>query len=131
MEEKLLLILLGAGFGFLIKSLSDRSSQAKNKKKQEQNLKREDRFVLNKILESLSAFIKIVESEKSEGSFSKYFDELYSQSFKIQHEKNKVLADEIKYFVHKYRGYDPSFHKSLGKDMNSLKSKLTEILKYV
>jgi hypothetical protein len=130
MEERILLILLGAGFGFLIKSLSDRSSQAKNKRKQEQNQKREDRIVLNKILETLSAFIKIVESEKSEESFSQHFDELYSQSFKIQHENNKVLADEIKYFVQEHRGSDPSFRKSLGEDINSLKSKLVEILRY-
>lgn len=129
-EERILLILLGAGFGFLIKSLSDRSSQAKNKRKQEQNQKREDRIVLNKILETLSAFIKIVESEKSGESFSQYFDELYSQSFKIQQDENKVLADEIKYFVQEHRGYDPSFHKSLGEDINSLKSKLVEILRY-
>jgi len=130
MEEKLLLILLGAGFGFLIKSLSDRSSQAKNKRTQEQNQKREDRIVLNKILETLSAFIKIIESEKSGESFSQYFDELYSQSFKIQHEDNKVLADDIKYFVQEHRGYDPSFHKSLGEDISSLKLKLVEILRY-
>lgn len=130
MAEKLLLILLGAGFGFLIKSLSDRSSQAKNKRKQEQNQKREDRAVLNKILETLSAFIKIVESEKGGESFSQYFDELYSQSFKIQHDDNKVLADDIKYFVQEHRGYEPSFHKSFVEDMNSLKSKLVEILSY-
>ena len=130
MEEKILLILLGAGFGFLIKSLSDRSSQAKNKRKQELNQKREDRIVLNKILENLSALLKIVESEKSGESFSQHFDELYSQSFKIQHEDNKVLADDIKYFVQEHRGYDPSFQKSLGEDINSLKSKLVEILRY-
>ena len=130
MEERILLILLGAGFGFLIKSLSDRSSQAKNKRNQEQNQKREDRVVLNKILETLSAFIKIIESEESGESFSQYFDELYSQSFKIQHEDNKVLADDIKYFVQEHRGYDPSFHKSLGEDISSLKSKLVEILRY-
>lgn len=129
-EEKILLILLGAGFGFLIKSLSDRSSLSKNKRKQELNQKREDRIVLNKILETLSAFIKIVESEESGESFSQHFDELYSQSFKIQHEENKILADEIKYFVQEHRGYDPSFHKSLSEDMNKLKSKLVEILSY-
>jgi len=130
MEERILLILLGAGFGFLIKSLSDRSSQAKNKRNQEQNQKREDRVVLNKILETLSAFIKIIESEESGESFSQHFDELYGQSFKIQHEDNKVLADDIKYFVQEHRGYDPSFHKSLVEDTNSLKSKVEEVLRY-
>lgn len=130
MGEKLLLILLGAGLGFLIKSYSERAYQARNKKKQEENQKREDRIILNKILDTFSAFMEIDESGKSEKSPFQYFDELYSLSFKIQHEENKVLADEIQYFVQEHRGYDPSFYKSLREDIKPLKSKLVEILRY-
>ena len=130
MGEKLLLILIGAGLGFLIKSYSERTYQARNKKRQEENQKTEDRIIFTKILDTLSAFMRIVESEKSGKSSSQYYDELYSLSFKIQHEENKLLADEIQYFVQEHRGYDPSFYKSLSEDIDSLKSKVTEVIGY-
>jgi hypothetical protein len=130
MEEKLLLILLGAGLGFLIKSYSDRTYQTRNKKRQEINQKREDRIVFTKILDTLSVFMENVEPGKSEKSPFQYFDELYSLSFKIQNEENKLIADEIQYFVQEHRGYDPSFYKSLREDINSLKSKLEGMLRY-
>jgi len=128
MGEKLLLILIGAGLGFLIKSYSERTYQARNKKRQEENQKTEDRIIFTKILDTLSAFMRIVESEKSGKSSSQYYDELYSLSFKIQHEENKLLADEIQYFVQELRGYDPSFYKSLSEAIDSLKSKVTASL---
>jgi len=128
MGEKLLLILIGAGLGFLIKSYSERTYQARNKKRQEENQKTEDRIIFTKILDTLSAFMRIVESEKSGKSSSQYYDELYSLSFKIQHEENKLLADEIQYFVQEHRGYDPSFYKSLSEAIDSLKSKVTASL---
>ena len=130
MGEKLLLILIGAGLGFLIKSYSERTYQARNKKRQEENQKKEDRIIFTKILDTISAFMRIVESEKSGESSSQYYDELYSLSFKIQHEENKVLADEIQYFVQEHRGQDPSFYKSLSEDIESLKSKVTEVIGY-
>lgn len=128
MGEKLLLILIGAGLGFLIKSYSERTYQARNKKRQEENQKTEDRIIFTKILDTISAFMRIVESEKSGKSSSQYYDELYSLSFKIQHEENKLLADEIQYFVQEHRGYDPSFYKSLSEAIDSLKSKVTASL---
>lgn len=130
MEEKLLLILLGAGLGFLIKSYSERTNQARKKKKQEENQKKEDRFIFNKILDMLSEFMEMVEPGKSEKSPIQYLDELFSLSFKIQHEENKLLANEVQYFVQEHRGYDPSFHKSLREDIESLKSKLEGIRRY-
>ncbi|MGD2245602.1 MAG: hypothetical protein PVI11_03545 [Candidatus Aminicenantes bacterium] len=130
MEEQLLLILLGAGLGFLIKSYSDRTYQARNKKKLEEKQKREDRVILTKILDKLSEFMEIVEPGKSEKSPSQYFDELYSLSFKIQHEENKLFANEVQYFVQEHRGYDPSFHKSLREDIESLKTKLEGMRRY-
>jgi len=130
MEEKLLLILLGAGLGFLIKSYSDRTYQARNKKRQEINQKKEDRIIFNKMLDTLSVFMETVEPGKSEKSPFQYFDELYSLSFKIQHEENKLIADEIQYFVQEHRGYDPSFYKSLREDIKSLKQKLEGMLRY-
>ena len=130
MEEKLLLILLGAGLGFLIKSYSDRTYQARNKKRQEINQKKEDRIIFTKILDTLSVFMEAVEPGKSEKSPFQYLDELYSLSFKIQQEENKLIADEIQYFVQEHRGYDPSFYKSLREDIKSLKSKLEGMLRY-
>ena len=130
MGENLLLILIGAGLGFLIKSYSERTYQVRNKKRQEENQKKEDRIIFTKILDTISAFMRIVESEKSGKSSSQYYDELYSLSFKIQHEENKVLADEIQYFVQEHRGQDPSFYKSLSEDIESLKSKVTEVIGY-
>ncbi len=130
MEEKLLLILLGAGLGFLIKSYSDRTYQARNKKRQEINQKKEDRIIFTKILDTLLLFMETVEPGKSEKSPFQYFDELYSLSFKIQHEENKLIADEIQYFVQEHRGYDPSFYKSLREDIKSLKQKVEGMLRY-
>ncbi len=130
MEEKLLLILLGAGLGFLIKSYSDRTNQARNKKRQEINQKKEDRIIFTKILDTLLLFMETVEPGKSEKSPFQYFDELYSLSFKIQHEENKLIADEIQYFVQEHRGYDPSFYKSLREDIKSLKQKVEGMLRY-
>ena len=130
MGEKLLLILLGAGLGFLIKSYSERTYQTRNIKRQEENQKREDRIIVTKIQDALSVFMKMIESEKSGKSSSQFYDELYSLSFKIQHEENKLLADEIQYFVQEHRGYDPSFYKSLSEDIDSLKSKVTEVIGY-
>jgi hypothetical protein len=128
MEEKLLLILLGAGLGFLIKSYSERTNQTRNKKKQEENQKREDRIIVTKIQDALSAFMKMIVSEKSGKSSSQFYDELYSLSFKIQHEEYKLLANEIQYFVQEHRGHDPSFYKSLGEDIDKLKSKVMAAL---
>jgi hypothetical protein len=128
MGEKLLLILLGAGLGFLIKSYSERTNQARKKKRQEANQKREDSGILTKILDTLSAFRKTVESEQSGKSSVQYYDELYSLSFKMQHEENKLIANEIQYFVQEHRGHDPSFYKSLIKDIDSLKLKVTASL---
>ncbi len=128
MGEKLLLILLGAGLGFLIKSYSERTNQTRNKKKQEENQKREDRIIVTKIQDALSAFMKMIESEKSGKSSSQFYDELYSLSFKMQHEENKLLANEIQYFVQEHRGHDPSFYKSLGEDIDKLKSKVMAAL---
>ena len=128
MGEKLLLILLGAGLGFLIKSYSERTNQTRNKKKQEENQKREDRIIVTKIQDDLSAFMKMIESEKSGKSSSQFYDELYSLSFKMQHEENKLLANEIQYFVQEHRGHDPSFYKSLGEDIDKLKSKVMAAL---
>lgn len=128
MEEKLLLILLGAGLGFLINSYSERTNQARNKKRQEENQKREDRIIVTKIQDALSVFMKMIESEKSGKSSSQFYDELYSLSFKIQHEENKLLANEIQYFVQEHRGHDPSFYKSLGEDIEKLKSKVMAAL---
>jgi hypothetical protein len=130
MEEKLLLILLGAGLGFLVKSYSDRTYQVRNKKRQEINQKKEDRIIFTKMLDTLSVFMETVEPGKSEKSPFQYFDELYSLSFKIQHEENKLIADEIQYFVQEHRGYDPSFYKSLREDIKSLKQKLEGMLRY-
>ena len=130
MGEKLLLILIGAGLGFLIKSYSERTYQARNKKRQEENQKKEDRIIFTKILDTISAFMRIVESEKSGKSSTQYYDELYSLSFKIQHEENKLLANDIQYFVQEHRGHDPSFYKSLSEDIDSLKSKVTEVIGY-
>ncbi|MGD8536752.1 MAG: hypothetical protein PVF66_12965 [Candidatus Aminicenantes bacterium] len=130
MEEKLLLILLGAGLGFLIKSYSERTQQAMKKKKQEGNQKKEDRLVLTKILDTLSEFMEKVEPGKSEKSPIRYLDELFSLSFKIQHEENKLLANEVQYFVQEHREYDPSFYKSMREDIESLKSKLEGMLRY-
>ena len=130
MGEKLLLILIGAGLGFLIKSYSERTYQARNKKRQEENQKKEDRIIFTKILDTISAFMRIVESEKSGKSSPQYYDELYSLSFKIQHEENKLLANDIQYFVQEHRGHDPSFYKSLSEDIDSLKSKVTEVIGY-
>lgn len=128
MGEKLLLILLGAGLGFLIKSYSERTSQTGKIRKQEENQKREDRVVITKIQDTLSAFMKMIESEQSGKSSSQFYDELYSLSFKIQHEENKLLANEIQYFVQEHRGQDPSFYKSLGEDIDKLKSKVLAAL---
>jgi hypothetical protein len=128
MGEKLLLILLGACLGFLIKSYSERTLQQRNKRKQEENQKREDRAVLTKIQDTLSAFIKTIESEQSGKSSSQFYDKLYSLSFKIQDEENKLLADEVQYFVQEHRGQDPSFYKSLGEDLDKLKSKVLAVL---
>jgi hypothetical protein len=128
MGEKLLLILLGAGLGFLINSYSERTNQARNKKRQEENQKREDRIIVTKIQDALSVFMKMIESEKSGKSSSQFYDELYSLSFKIQHEENKLLANEIQYFVQEHRGHDPSFYKSLGEDIEKLKSKVMAAL---
>ena len=128
MGEKLLLILLGAGLGFLIKSYSERTLQQKNKRKQEENQKREDRIVITKIQDTLSAFMKMIESEQSGKSSSQFYDELYSLSFKIQDEENKILANEIQYFVQEHRGQDPSFYKSLSEDLDKLKSKVLAVL---
>ncbi len=130
MEEKLLLVLLGAGLGFLIKSYSDRTFQIRNKKKQEANQKKEDRLIFTKILDMLSEFIKMAEPGKSEKSATQYLDELFSLSFKIQYEENKLLANEVQYFVQEHRGYDHSFYKSLREDIESLKSKLEGMLRY-
>lgn len=130
MEEKLLLILLGAGMGFLIKSYSDRTHQARNKKRQEINQNKEDRLILTKILDTLSVFMETVEPGKSEKSPFQYLDELFSLSFKIQHEENKLLANEVQYFVQEHRGYEPSFYKSLREDIKSLKSKLEGMVRY-
>jgi hypothetical protein len=128
MGEKLLLILLGAGLGFLIKSYSERKFQIRNKKQQEENQKREDRIIITKIQDTLSAFMKMIESEMSAKSSSQFYDELYSLSFKIQYEENKLLANEIQYFVQEHRGQDPSFYKSLGEDIDKLKSKVLAVL---
>ncbi len=128
MGEKLLLILLGAGLGFLIKSYSERTYQTRNIKRQEENQKREDRIIVTKIQDALSVFMKMIESEKSGKSSSQFYDELYSLSFKIQHEENKLLANEIQYFVQEHRGHDPSFYKSLGEDIDKLKSKVMAAL---
>lgn len=130
MEEKLLLILLGAGFGFLIKSYSNRTSQTWKKKKQEENQKKEDRLILTKILDKLSEFMEMVEPGKSEKSPIQYMDELFTLSFKIKHDENKLFANEVQYFVQEHRGYDPSFYKSLREDIESLKSKLDGMLRY-
>jgi hypothetical protein len=130
MEEKLLLVLLGAGLGFLIKSYSERTNQARIKKKQEENQKKEDRLILTKILDRLSEFMEMAEPGKSEKSSFQYLDELYSLSFKIQNEENKLFANEVQYFVQEHRGYDPSFHKSLREDIESLKSKLEGMFRY-
>ncbi len=130
MEEKLLLILLGAGLGFLIKSYSDRTQQVRNKKKQEEKQKKEDRRVFTKILDKLSEFMEMAEPGKGEKSPIQYMDELFSLSFKIQHEENKLFANEVQYFVQEHREYDPSFYKSLREDIESLKSKLDGMLKY-
>ncbi len=91
MEEKLLLILLGAGLGFLIKSYQDRTQQVRNKKKQEENQKKEDRVIITKILDKLSEFMEMVEPGKGEKSPIQYMDELFSLSFKIQHEETNCL----------------------------------------
>ncbi len=128
MGEKLLLILLGAGLGFLIKSYSERTYQTRNIKRQEENQKREDRIIVTKIQDALSVFMKMIESEKSGKSSSQFYDELYSLSFKMQHEENKLLANEIQYFVQEHRGHDSSFYKSLGEDINKLKSKVMAAL---
>ncbi len=128
MGEQLLLILLGAGLGFLIKSYSERTNQARKKKEQDANVKREDSAILTKIMDTLSAFRKTVESEQSGKSSVQYYDELYSLSFKMQHEENKLLANEIQYFVQEHRGQDPSFYKSLIEDIDSLKLKVTASL---
>lgn len=130
MEEKLLLILLGAGLGFLIKSYSDRTFQARNKKKQEENQKKEDRLILTKILDRLSEFMEMVEPGKSEKPPIQYMDELFTLSFKIKHDENKLFANEVQYFVQEHRGYDPAFYKSLREDIESLKSKLDGMLRY-
>jgi len=130
MEEKLLLILLGAGLGFLIKSYSVRTYQARNKKRQEINQKKEDRIIFTKILDTLSVFMETVEPGKSEKSPIQYLDELFTLSFKIKHEENKLFANEVQYFVQEHRGYDPSFYKSLREDIESLKSKLEGMLRY-
>jgi hypothetical protein len=130
MEEKLLLILLGAGLGFLIKSYSDRIHQGMNKKKQEENQKKEDRLILTKILDKLSEFMEMVEPGKSEKSPTQYLDELFTLSFKIQNEENKLFANEVQYFVQEHREYDPSFYKSFREDIESLKSKLEGMLRY-
>lgn len=128
MGEKLLLILLGAGLGFLIKSYSERTLQLRNKRKQEENQKREDRIIVTKIQDTLSAFMKMIESEKSGQSSSQFYDDLYGLSFKLQHEENKLLANEIQYFVQEHRGQDPSFYKSLGEDIDKLKLKVMAVL---
>lgn len=130
MEEKILLILLGAGLGFLVKSYSDRTYQTRVKKKKEEKQKKDDRTVLTKILDKLSEFMEMVEPGKSEKSPSQYLDELYGLSFKIQHEENKLVANEIQYFVQEHRGYDPTFYKSLREDIESLKTKLEGMVKY-
>jgi hypothetical protein len=130
MEEKLLLILLGAGLGFLLKSYSDRTSQTRSKKKQEENQKKDDRLIFTKILDKLSEFMVMVEPGKSDKSPTLYLDELLSLSFKIQHEENKLFANEVQYFVQEHREYDTSFYKSLREDIESLKSKLDGMLRY-
>lgn len=130
MEEKILLILLGAGLGFLVKSYSDRTYQTRVKKKKEEKQKKDDRTALTKILDKLSEFMEMVEPGKSEKSPSQYLDELYGLSFKIQHEENKLVANEIQYFVQEHRGYDPTFYKSLREDIESLKTKLEGMVKY-
>ncbi|UCF86214.1 MAG: hypothetical protein JSV50_11470, partial [Desulfobacteraceae bacterium] len=94
----------------------------------EENQKREDRIIVTKIQDTLSAFMKMIESEQSGKSSSQFYDELYSLSFKIQHEENKLLANEIQYFVQEHRGHDPSFFKSLGDDVDKLKSKVMAVL---
>ncbi len=128
MGEKLLLILLGAGLGYLVKSYSERTYQTRNKKKQEENQIREDRIIITKIQDNLSSFMKMIESEQSGKSSPQFYDELYSLSFKIQHEENKLLADEIQYFIQEHRGQDPSFYKSLGEDLDKLRSKVLAVL---
>ena len=130
MEEKLLLILLGAGLGFLLKSYSDRTSQTRSKKKQEENQKKDDRLIFTKILDKLSEFMVMVEPGKSDKSPTLYLDELLSLSFKIQHEENKLFANEVQYFVQEHREYDTSFYKSLREDIEPLKSKLDGMLRY-
>ena len=100
------------------------TNQARKKKKQEANQKREDSAILTKILDTLTAFRKVVESEQSGKSSVQYYDELFGLSFKMQHEENKLLANEIQYFVQEHRGHDPSFHKSLIEDIDSLKLKV-------